>query len=62
LLEIGIKKKRKKMIKRVPLKSGDEMDAFSKWRKFLNFKRGELKKIKRAYNKRLRKANKETCQ
>jgi len=61
-LKIGIERKKKKMIKRVPLKSGDEMDAFSKSRKFLNFKRGDLKKIKRAYNKRLRKANKETCQ
>jgi hypothetical protein len=50
------------MIKRVPLKSGDEYDAFSKYRKFLNFKRGDLKKIKRAYNKRLRKVNKETDQ
>lgn len=46
------------MIKRVPLKSGDEMDAFSKSRKFLNWSRGHLKKIKRQYNKRLRKINK----
>jgi len=46
------------MIKRVPLKSGDEMDAFSKSRKFLNWSRGHLKKIKRRYNKRLRKINK----
>jgi len=50
------------MIKRVPLKSADEYDAFSKYRKFFNFKRGDLKKIKRAYNKRLRKVNKETDQ
>jgi hypothetical protein len=45
------------MIKRIPL-NGDEMDAFSKYRKFLRWKRGNLKRIKRAYNKRLRKVSK----
>jgi len=41
--------------KRIPMKGGDEHDAFSKARKFLRFGRGNLKKIKRAYNKRFRK-------
>lgn len=46
------------MNKRIPTKGGDEYDAFSKSRKFLNWSRGHLKKIKRQYNKRLRKVNK----
>ena len=45
-------------MKRVPLRSGDEMDAFSKSRKFLRWGRGALKKIKRNYNKRFRRASK----
>ena len=44
---------------KIPMKGGDEYDAFSKFRKFLNWKPGQLKKIKRAYNKRFRKAIKE---
>lgn len=47
------------MTKRLPLKGGDEYDALSKARKFLHWKAGELKKIKRAYNKRFRKYLKE---
>ena len=43
------------MGKRIPMKGGDEYDAFSKSRKFLRWKSGQLKKIKRAYNKRFRK-------
>ena len=46
------------MNKRVPLKSGDEYDALSKSRKFHLWKSGQLKKIKRAYNKRFRKYSK----
>ena len=38
------------------VKSGDEKDAFSKyWRKVLHWQKGELKKIKRLFNKRVRK-------
>ena len=44
-----------KMTKRIPLKSGDEYDALTKGRKFLHWKSGQIKKIKRAYNKRFRK-------
>lgn len=42
-------------MKRIKLKNGDEMDAFSKSRKYLRWGRGDLKKIKRGYNKRFRK-------
>ena len=47
------------MTNRIPLKSGDEYDALTKGRKFLHWKSGQIKKIKRAYNKRFRKHNKE---
>jgi len=46
------------MNKRIPMKGGDEYDALSKSRKFFLWKAGQLKKIKRAYNKRFRKSNK----
>jgi hypothetical protein len=46
------------MTKRLPLKGGDEYDALSKARKFTRWKAGQLKKIKRAYNKRFRKHSK----
>ena len=42
------------MNKRIPMKGGDEYDALSKSRKFLRWKSGQIKKIKRAYNKRFR--------
>jgi hypothetical protein len=47
------------MTKRIPMKGGDEYDGLTKARKFLLWKSGQLKKIKRAYNKRFRKHNKE---
>ena len=40
---------------RIKLKSGDEYDALTKAKKFHHWKPGERKKIKRGYNKRLRK-------
>lgn len=44
---------------RIPMRDGDEMDAFSKrTRKFLTFSRGYLRQIKRRYNKRFRQAGK----
>ena len=46
-------------MKRIPLRSGDEMDAFSTYRKYHRWGRGALKKIKRGYNKRMRKHNKQ---
>ena len=43
-------------MKRIPMSGGDEWDALSKRsRKFYNWSTGELKKIKRRYNKRFRK-------
>ena len=46
------------MNKRIPLKGGDEYDGLTKGRRFLHWKTGQLKKIKRAYNKRFRKYSK----
>jgi capsid portal protein len=43
------------MNKRIPFKGGDEFDGLTKARRFLLWKRGQLKRIKRAYNKRFRK-------
>ena len=40
---------------RIKLKGGDEYDALTKGKKFCHWKPGERKKIKRGYNKRLRK-------
>jgi hypothetical protein len=38
------------------LSGGDEFDAFSPtWRRMLNWRRGELKKVKRTFAKRARK-------
>ena len=47
------------MTKRIPMKGGDEYDGLTKGRKFIRWKSGQLKKIKRAYNKRFRKHSKE---
>jgi capsid portal protein len=47
------------MTKRIPMRGGDEYDGLTKARKFLIWKAGQLKKIKRAYNKRFRKYIKE---
>ena len=46
------------MNKRIPMKGGDEYDALTKARKFHLWKAGQIKKIKRAYNKRFRKYSK----
>ena len=45
------------MAKRIPL-TAEEFDAFGYWREYLFWQRGELKKVKRGYNKRFRKAGK----
>ena len=36
----------------------DELDAFTKWRHYVFWQRGERKRIKRKFNKRVRKAAK----
>jgi hypothetical protein len=42
-------------MKRMPLKTSDEYDALTRWKKFLKWRPGQRKKIKRAYNKKERK-------
>lgn len=43
------------MAKRIPMKSGAEYDALTRWKKFLHWAPGERKKIKQKYNRRERK-------
>jgi len=43
---------------KIPMKGGDEHDALTKARKYYNWSKGQLKKIKRGYNKRFRKVGK----
>ena len=43
---------------RIPSQGGDEYDAFTRWRKLFHWQQGELKRIKRRYNKRARKVGK----
>jgi len=51
-IEVSMKKK-----ERIPLKNGYEFDALTKARKWYKYldKPGVVKKIKKAYNKRIRK-------
>ena len=37
-----------------PCRNGDEYDVFTKWRRIISWKTGELRRIKRAYNRRAR--------
>ena len=39
----------------IPMKSADEYDAFTGWRRLLSWRSGQIAKIKRRYNKRARK-------
>lgn len=44
---------------RLPLISGDEADAFSRrWRRWVKWRPGQIKRLKRAYAKRVRRAGK----
>jgi hypothetical protein len=43
---------------KIPMKGGDEYDALTPARKYYKWGRGELKKIKRRFNKRFRKQGK----
>jgi hypothetical protein len=38
----------------LPMKTGDEHDALTRWRRFLNWRPGVRAAIKRGYNKRVR--------
>jgi len=42
-------------MKRKPFNTGDEYDALTKAKKFLHWRPGERKKIKRSYHKKERK-------
>ena len=42
------------MKREIPLKGGDEYDGLTRWRKFLYWKPGERKAIKRGFNRRER--------
>ena len=35
-------------------RNGDEYDVFTAWRRIISWKAGELRRIKRAYNRRAR--------
>ena len=36
------------------MKTGDEYDAFTGWKRYLHWRPGERKRIKRGYNRRAR--------
>lgn len=38
----------------IPLKGGDEYDAFTRWKQYISWKPGERKGIKRGFNQRER--------
>lgn len=42
------------MAKRIPMIDGDEMDALTRWKKYLIWRAGERKRIKTKYNRRER--------
>jgi len=42
-------------MKRKPLKTGEEYDALTGWKKYIRFRPGQRKKVKKAYNKKERK-------
>lgn len=44
-------------MKRIPMKTGDEYDALTGWRKVLHWRAGERARIKRLYRRRERYAN-----
>lgn len=46
---------------RIPL-SADEFDAFTRWRRVVSWQRGELRKVKRGYWKRVRRSWKREAQ
>jgi hypothetical protein len=42
----------------LPMKTSDEHDALTRWRRFLNWRPGVRASIKRGYNKRVRREEK----
>jgi hypothetical protein len=48
---------------RIPLKSGDEYDAFSKrWRRMVGWKAGTIKAVKNGYRRRIRRGARKDIQ
>ena len=43
----------------LPMKTGAEHDALTRWRRFLNWRPGVRASIKRGYNKRVRREEKQ---
>lgn len=43
----------------IPMISGDEYDALTRWRRFLRWKPGLRSQVKRGYNKRVRRQGKQ---
>lgn len=48
-------------MKLIPMINGDEYDALTQWKRFLHWRPGERKAIKRRYNKRVRRRGREEC-
>jgi hypothetical protein len=46
----------------LPMKSADEHDALTRWRRFLHWRPGVRRQIKKGYNKRVRRAVKQELQ
>jgi hypothetical protein len=42
------------LCRRIPLRSGDEYDALTRWRRYLDFRPGERKRVKHGYWRRFR--------
>lgn len=46
-------------MKKIKLRGGDEYDVHTSWRAFIKPSRNMIKRAKKAYNKRFRKASRE---
>ena len=40
----------------IPLKGGDEYDVFTSWREVMIWKSGQIAKVKKRFNRRLRRS------
>jgi len=38
-------------MRRMPMRNGDEHDALTRWRRFIRWRKGELRRIKRTYRR-----------
>jgi hypothetical protein len=46
---------------KIPMGSGDELDAFTRWRRYLHWRPGERARIKRGYRRRERQVARREC-